>query len=169
MQSLREWALMLVFIALSGFIYWYLLPSGRISETAKTVVSLLAVASVCIPVFAFIGGADTSLSFFTEENGETSVFEPTDYYIRTAEKIVAEKLSLIIGGYTDSAFEIVTDIHITGDACIDIEQVSVIFETYPEKLPELSLAIEEALGIAPVFSLREKEDAEGPAYRKIQE
>ena len=55
MKELREWALMLVFISLASFIYWYLLPSGRISETAKAVVSVLAVASVCVPVFSFIG------------------------------------------------------------------------------------------------------------------
>lgn len=159
MKELREWALMLVFISLASFIYWYLLPSGRISETAKAVVSVLAVASVCVPVFSFIGQADVSLAYFSDGEEEPSAFAPSDYYAELAEKTVKEKLELIIKKYTDADFSVETDIHITEENCIDIKQVSVIFEKYPEKLPELSLEIESALGVPPVFSQKENEDA----------
>lgn len=169
MTGFREWALMLVFIALSSFIYWYLLPSGRISETAKAIVSVLAVAAVCIPVFSFIGRADVSLSSFMSEDGETSVFEPSDVYLAIAENTVNEKIELIVKKYTTNGFFIKTDMNISEDHAIDIKQVSVCFEKYPEKLPELSLEIEEALGIPPVFSLKVNEDAEEQTDRKTEE
>lgn len=157
MDTLRGWAVMLVFIALSGFIYYYLLPSGRVSDTAKAVFSVMTVAAVCLPLFGFFDGSARLFSELGAGGGGES-YAPFDAYADIARATVEEKLSLAVKKYTDGEFIIETDINISDGMCIDIKQVSVIFEKYPEKLPELSLEIEDMLGITPHFILRENKD-----------
>ena len=148
---------MLVFIALSSFIYYYLLPSGRVSDTAKTVFSLLTVTAVCLPLFGFID-SDVSLFSFPSDKDGTETHAPLDYYADIAVKTVEEKVTLIVKKYTHNSFVIETDVNITDDMCIDIKQVTILFEKYPDSLPELSLAVEKELGIAPHFALKVNDD-----------
>lgn len=167
MEELRDWALMLVFLALSGFIYYYLLPSGRVSETAKNVFSLLTVAAVCVPLFGLFGASEELLSGFgVDTPGES--YAPAEVYAEIARDTIEEKLSLIIKKHTGEPFFIETEIHISDGMCIDIKQVTILFGKYPDGLPELSLDIEAALGITPHFALKENEDDPKNTVGKIQ-
>ena len=148
---------MLLFTALAGFIYDHLLPGGRVSATARAVASVLSVAAVCVPLFGFFSNADNDLAF-SGLNGESGAYEPYSYYADIAVKTVEDRITNIVRAYTDNSFFIETDVNIRDDMCIDIKQVSVIFEKYPDGLEELSLAIENELGIAPVFALKEDEN-----------
>lgn len=156
-ERLKTWALCLVFIALASFIYYYLLPSGKVSQTAKTVISLVTVLAVCVPLFGFFEKGSTVFSDFSF-SAETEIFEPYSYYAHITETTVNDKVSLLVRQHTDIPFFIETQINISSDNCIDIEQVTVVFEKYPEKLPELSQNIEKELGISPKFRLKEKND-----------
>lgn len=146
-----------MFIALASFIYYYLLPSGKVSDTAKTVISLVSILAICVPLFGFFEkGSDFFSDFSFAE--ETELFEPESYYAEITAKTVEQKVSLITREHTDIPFFVETQINISQDNCIDIEQVTVVFEKYPEKLPELSQKFERELGISPKFSLKEKND-----------
>lgn len=159
---------MLVFIALASFIYYYLLPSGHISDTAKSVLSVLTVAAVCVPVFVFFNG-DEPFFYGFSSNGEAEPYEPYSYYADIAVKTADEKVSLIVRRYTDASFFVDVDVNISEDMCIDIEQVSVIFEKKPDGLPELSQEIQNELGIAPHFVLKETDDDKETDPRKTEE
>lgn len=157
-ESIGSWAVMLVFMAASSLVYHCLLPSGRISKTAGTLMSLLTVLCVMLPLYGIIAkNGEELMSPFSFNAEDTSMYEPYSRYAEIAKEALREQLSVIIERYTREEYRIEAEINISEDGCIDIKQVSVMFEKYPEKIEELSSEIEAVLGTVPVFGLKENQ------------
>ena len=55
MASLKEFAVMMVFVSVAGFIYCFLLPAGGVSRMAKNLLSAIFLLLVLSPLFSFVG------------------------------------------------------------------------------------------------------------------
>lgn len=147
---------MLLFVSAALAVSTFLLPSGRISKTAKAVLSVFMTFCVIAPVFGVIG----KNSIGKELEGIFSGFEAADVsdnaemFLNDAKLKIADVLSEIIKKYTDEPFFISISADIGEDYVIDIESVRVTFSVRPEKTEALALALEKELGFMPEFEVR---------------
>ena len=151
MEQLKTFALMLVFCAAAGLVYFLLLPSGKVSETAKGVLGAVLLFFALTPLFSFAGMEIPSFS----------AAEPQDYVgngdavLSAAEQAVLRTVEDTVRRFTDLPFETELEMHITEDYCIDIEQVRLIFAAGLEDCETLRQALAEALGTVPEVVIRE--------------
>ena len=48
MEEIKNWGLMLLFVSAGCMIYYFLLPSGNVSKTAKTAVSAIILGVISL-------------------------------------------------------------------------------------------------------------------------
>ncbi len=146
MQNIRGWGLMLLFISAGSLIYCFLLPSGNISRTAKSVVSITVLSAVFFPLFGVF--PDLS-SFVPELDSELQTESFEDYALSQARTAVEDVIDGVIKNFTSVPHKCEIFIDKTGDGGINIEYVGVIFSAEPQKKEGLRQALFEALGIMP--------------------
>ena len=137
---------MLIFISAGSLIYCFLLPSGNVSKTAKSVLSITVLTAVFLPVlgvFSDFSGFDTDFSY----EAETESFE--DYAITQARTAVEELIASVIKKYTSVPHKTQLIIDKTEDGSINIEYAGIIFSAEPQRSEQLRQALFEALGIMP--------------------
>lgn len=157
MENIRIWAQLLIFISIACLIYYYLLPSGNISQTAKAVMSAVVLAALCVPL---LGGVQ-NLSFnFSEEGAGNSenISSYMDYYIETAKRKTAEVIDEIVKKHTETDYKIEIDINIGEDNCINIEQARLIFEDEIQSSGELKRNIRIETGIEAQISVEKSNE-----------
>lgn len=156
MEELKNWALTLVFISVASLLYYFILPSGTVSKTAKSVISVLALCAVCLPLFSVFGTNGFSSEIFSESAPEPSV--PYDYYAAAARQRVEELIAGEIKKYTSVPYETEIDINIGEDNSIIIEHVRIIFSAQPQREDSLRKALFELLGIQPEIEVESTDE-----------
>lgn len=153
MEALKQLALMLVFCAAAGFIYYFLLPSGKISQTAKSVMSVFFLLCVLSPLFSFLGQELPSFG-----SAQPEAFPAYDEaFAEAAKRSVLAEADRVISQYTEIPYEISVDVHISDGDIINIEQIGIMFDEAPADPGGLAQALREALGAIPVITVREGE------------
>lgn len=146
MEELKKWGIMLIFISAGTLIYCFLLPSGSVSKTAKTVLSICVLSAVCLPLFgvfsAFSGG---EISF--SEAPEIDEFE--DIFVESAKAATENLIKETVRKYTAVPYETEIFIDKTKDGSINIEYVGITFSAKPQHEKEMREALYDALLIIP--------------------
>lgn len=151
MEELKGFALMLVFCAAAGLVYYLLLPAGNVSDTAKGVLGALLLLCVLTPLFSFFRMELPSFSF--EESAVTA--DGGEVLLAAAETQVRQLVEAVVREYTDLPFETELAMHITEDHSIDMEQVRITFPRDFGERAALTEALGEALGVPPDVAIRE--------------
>ncbi len=152
-EALRSAALGVLFVSAACCVYYYLLPDGKISGTAKRVLAVFFLASVLSPLFSLLnGGAVFSFGDVTTETQAPAALGPLVAAAEAAFRAAADET---IRAYTDVGYEIRIVSHITADNCIDMEQMTVIFEREFDGREKLAAALRESLGAAVETEVRD--------------
>ena len=152
MEALKHTALLLLYVAAAGFIYYFLLPSGRLSQTAKCVFAAFMLLCVLQPLFGLLRQPAAAVS------AASASFNAADYgapYAAAAERTVKRQIKEIVERHTDEAYEIYVSAHITPSLVIDIEQVRLRFRAAPPEWEALRQELASALGSAPELEVQE--------------
>lgn len=146
MEKIKEWGLLLLFVCAGSLIYCFLLPSGNISKTVKSVISVIVLSSVCIPLTAATGKGNI-LPDFSENSPE--IPDMYDSYVSTARAAVEMVIAETVKKFTNVSYE--TDIIIdkSEDGSINIGYIGIIFSAAPGHQGDLRDALYENLGIMP--------------------
>ena len=151
MEQIRSFALMLVFCAAAGLIYYLLLPAGKVSDTAKSVFSAVLLLAVLTPLFSFAG---MQLPASTAAPPETDAYD-ADILLAAVRQQIEKTLEAVVRQFTDQPYETELTMHITEDNGINIEQIRLVFDSdFAEREP-LMQALTQALGAAPEVVIRE--------------
>lgn len=146
MDGIKSWGLLLLFISAGCFIYYFLLPSGNISKTARSILGITVMSVVCIPIFSvtdFLGKVEPQF-------GEPpAMISPEDYLRTETENEINRIIGDTVKKFTDISYKTEINIDINEETGINIEQISVFFEKRPETLREIKEALYEALSIMP--------------------
>ena len=154
MEALKNFALMLVFLSAAGLIYYFLLPSGKVSQTAKSVLSVFFLLAVVTPLFSLSDALAPAFSFEAGYSEQTDFDEP---YLDAAKAAIIQLIGGTVREYTDEAYEVSVEAHIGADRSIEIEQVNILFDAEPPDRGALTAALQSALGFAPALTVREGE------------
>ncbi len=153
METLKSFAAIMVFIAAAGFIYTFLLPSGKLSQTAKSVLSALVLLCSLSPLFSLAGQAPPSFSAAEYEYKE----EYNGLWLQTVKETLAAEVRKTVSRYTDQPFELFIDANITETYIININSVRLVFRAAPAGIDELRSALCELLGTGAVLEVQEEE------------
>ena len=145
MDKLKSFALMLLFVSAALAAVTFLLPSGRISKSAKAVFSVFMTLCVVAPLFALLDIFSGFEAPDITENGSG--------FAAAAEEKIKDALGAEIDRRTDIPYNISLNTDIGGDFVINIESVRISFSERPENLDEIAFALEKELGFMPEFKL----------------
>ena len=151
LQELRSAVMTLLFCAVCGLLFHFLLPEGSVSRTAKTLVCLIMLCAVCAPLF----GVWEHLRGFESEGrifagfGERDTTFPVELYEREAAEAVKTVCGAIVGKYTDVPRRIDVDTHISEDGGMRIDRVRITFDALPEGKEKIEAEIAGECGVIP--------------------
>ena len=155
MDKLKSFALMLLFVSAALAAVTFLLPSGRISKSAKAVFSVFMTLCVVAPLFGVIGknGDPRALLDIFSGFEAPDITENGSRFAAAAEEKIKNALGAEIDRRTDIPYNISLNTDIGGDFVINIESVRISFSERPENLDEIAFALEKELGFMPEFKL----------------
>ncbi len=151
-ETLRGFAVMLVFCAAAGLVYYFLLPSGRLSQTAKGVLSAVFLLCVLTPLVTLVRGRLPEISP-TPENA--SVYD-YGYVEQAARETLTRTVEAAVRNVTNAPYELQADMYIAEDGGIHIERVSIVFGAYEPGAEALRDALTAALGFTPEMRFGEE-------------
>ena len=149
--SMRSAVMTLLFCAVCGLLFHFLLPEGGVSRTAKILISLIMLCAVCTPLFGVwqaLSGAGAERPVFGSF-GEPDTASAVDLYEREAEQAVRGVCEAIIKKYTNVGRKINVNVHISGDNTIQIEHVRITFDAPPEGREVIADEIAGECGVIP--------------------
>ena len=154
MEEIKNWGMLLLFISAGCFIYYFLLPAGNISRTARSILGITVMSVVCIPIFS----VTELIGVYDYEFGEPpAMITPEDYLRTEAENRINLIIDDTVKKFTDFSYKTEINIDINEETGINIEQILVLFNKRPEKLREIKEALYEALSMMPDVKV-ERED-----------
>ncbi len=137
---------MLVFVSAGCMIYYFLLPAGNVSKTAKTVLSAMVFGIICMPLFsAVLSISDMSFSFSAAPDMENL----DDLLVSQAKKATENIISECVKKYTDEEYKTEIFIDISDDSYINISKVIIIFSVRPAHEKDIRQELYDKLGIMP--------------------
>lgn len=146
MEELKNWGLLLLFLSAGSLIYCFLLPSGTVSKTAKSVISVVLMSLVFLPLFSAFGNMNSD-DFGLSGEYET---ENYDYFLEESVRTAAEEvIRTTVRKFTAVPYKTEIFINKTEDGGINIEYAGITFEARPQYEEKLRDALYEALGIIP--------------------
>ena len=152
MEVLKKISLLLLFCSAAAMIVRFLLPSGRISQTAKGAISVVLLFCTLSPLFS-LSLQQTAPRF--ELPAETPEIGYDELFFSAVEHTLRQQIARAVDGYTNAPYQIVASVHIGEDRSIQIEQVRILFDCVLEKPDALLEALTSALGFEPVLVYRE--------------
>ena len=152
-EQIKIWAILLLFVAVGGYIYYYLLPSSSVSDTAKAVLCVFSLTAVCAPLFGAFSDINTEIFDF-EVYSTKSNEDMLEYYANAARQTVEEKAYEAVRKYTAVSYKLETDINISDDYSINIEYIRLIFEKEIGETDALSRELEDVFGFIPEITVR---------------
>lgn len=150
-NDLKGAVMTLLFCAVGGLLFHFLLPDGSVSRTAKILISLIMLCAICAPLFGVwqslrvIGESGTIFS----GTGEPDTASVQEWYREEAERAVREVCDGIIRKHTNVGRKITVDVHITDDVAIRIERVRITFDAPPEGRKDIEKEIAGECGVIP--------------------
>lgn len=147
----RNAVLTLLFCAVCGLLFHFLLPEGGISRTAKILISLIVLLALCTPLFG-VWQAMNRVSGEVEisaEHDQPDTARAAELYKQEAERAVCGVCETIIRKHTNVGREIEADVNISDDFTIMIEHVRITFEAQPEGREEIRTEIANECGVIP--------------------
>lgn len=155
MDKLKNFALMLLFVSAALAAVTFLLPSGRISKSAKAVLSVFMTLCVASPIFGVIGKNGDARALLDIFSGfETpDITENGNAFAKAAEEKITDALSTEIRQHTNIPYNIFLSTDIGEDFIINIESVRIQFSERPDNLDEIAFALEKELGFMPEFEV----------------
>ena len=154
-EQIKMWAILLLFVSVGGYIYYYLLPSSSVSQTAKAVLCVFSLSAVCMPLFGAFSHIDSDIFEF-ESYSTMNEEDALEFYADTALKTIEEKTLETVQKYTSVSYKLETDINISEDYSINIEYIRLIFEKEIGDTNELSRALEELFGFIPAITVQDE-------------
>lgn len=131
-EKLKTFSLLLVFVSAAGCVYYFLLPSGNISKTAKRILSVFLLSAAVFPLFSLFSSTGTGSLPFAEPAATAAA--DTEPLLRETEAALRREAERIVRNYTETPCEIRAEIHITEDYGINLERLTVTFERdFPER------------------------------------
>ncbi len=146
MEEIKNWGLMLLFVSAGCMIYYFLLPSGSVSKTAKTAVSAIILGVICLPVFGF---GEYSGSFSFEENDPPRTESFDEMIIESAKTAVENIIDETLSAFGELEYRTEVFIDKNDDGSININRVNIIFARRPDNEREIREQLKEKLGIMP--------------------
>ena len=146
MEELKGFGLMLLFVSAGSLIYCFLLPSGAVSKTAKTVISTVLMTLVFLPLFSVFGSLSEEDFSFSGSYGTEDYNSFLDEAVKAATEDVIKKT---VRKFTNVPFETEIFVNKTEDGNINIEYVGITFSAKPQYEKEMTEALISALGIIP--------------------
>ena len=118
MAELKNWGLLLLFLSAGSLIYCFLLPSGTVSKTAKSVISVVLMSLVFLPLFSAFGNMNSD-DFGLSGEYET---ENYDYFLEESVRTAAEEvIRTTVRKFTAVPYKTEIFINKTEDGSINIE------------------------------------------------
>ncbi len=146
MENLKSWGILLLFVSAGSLVYCFILPSGSISKTAKSVLSVCVLSCVCFPLFGvFSAFTDYEINF----SSVPDIKEYDDIYIDSVRTAAQELIEEIIRKYTFVPYKTEIFIDKTDDGSINIEYVGITFSAKPQYEKEMREALYDALLTVP--------------------
>lgn len=146
MDDIKSWGLILVFVSAGCMIYYFLLPSGSVSKTAKAVLSSLVFGVICMPLFSvIISVPDMSFEFSSAPDME----DFDGFVLSQARKATESIIEECIKKYTDEEYKTEIFIDISDDSFINISKVNIIFQVRPAHEKDIRQELYDKLGIMP--------------------
>ena len=152
-EQIKIWAILLLFVSVGGYIYYYLLPSSSVSDTAKAVLCVFSLSAVCVPLFGAFSGIDSDIFDF-ESYSTMNEEDALEFYADTARKTIEENTLATVQQYTSVSYKLETDINISDDYSINIEYIHLIFEKEIGDTYDLARALEEVFGFIPEITVQ---------------
>lgn len=146
MEEIKSFGLMLLFVSAGSLIYCFLLPSGAVSKTAKSVISILLMSLVFLPLFSVFG------SVSTEDFGLSGSYKTEDYNSYLEESVKAVTRDVIketVVKFTNVPYKTEIFVNKSEEGNINIEYVGITFSAKPQFEKEMTEALTAALGIIP--------------------
>ena len=140
-------------MSVGGYIYYYLLPSSSVSQTAKAVLCVFSLSAVCVPLFGVFSEINADIFDF-ECYSTMNEEDALEFYADTARKTIEEKTLEAVQKYTSVSYKLETAINISEDYSINIEYIRLIFEKEIGDTYALSSALEEAFGFIPEITVQ---------------
>ena len=153
MEALKQLSLLLLFGSAAAMIVWFLLPSGGVSRTAKSVISVFMLLCALLPLYSF---KNLSWPRFSAASDAPEA-DYGELFTSAVKQALGAKVKEVVTKYTDVHYLIVAGVHINGDHSIEIEQVRIVFDYPVENAGALVADLTEALGLEPVLAYREGE------------
>ena len=150
-DDLRGAVMTLLFCAVCGLLFHFLLPEGSVARTAKILIGLVMLCAVCAPLFGVwqslrgVGGEKRIFGRF----GEPDTAFAVDLYEKEAERAVCGICEAIVKKHTDVRRKIAVDLHISEDGAIRIERVRITFDAPPEGREAIEDEIAGECGVIP--------------------
>ena len=93
MEEIKTWGIFLLFLSAGSLIYCFLLPSGSISKTAKSVISIVLMTLVFMPMFSVF----SSFSFADADfSGEYETQNYDDFMEKSVRSATGEVIKNIV-------------------------------------------------------------------------
>lgn len=146
MNTLKEWGLLFLFVCAGSLVYCFLIPSGNISKTVRSVVSVIVLMSVCIPV---AGLFDTDIRDWDFIEKAETVPDMGEVFAEEIKASVNELIADEIKKYTTVSYKTEIIIDKNEDGSINIGYIGIIFSCEPQRKNELREALFSVLGLMP--------------------
>lgn len=146
MENLKSWGMLLLFISSGCLIYYFLLPSGGVSKTARSVLGITVMSLVCLPLFSVTDYLENMDFSFSEP---PDMVTPDIFLVKSCENEINAVIDETVKKFTDISYKTVISIDITDDNSINIEHIKVVFKERPDKLREIKEALYEKLSVMP--------------------
>lgn len=156
MQSLRQMALLPLFLAAGCFVYYYLVPSGGLSKSVRCVLSVIFLTSVCL-LFCKISD-NIGLPDYSPEQYQTEIEQPYVFYENAAKKLAEKTAADIVKRYTNVPVEIQVSVSSEENDIIRILSVELLFDALPEGKEKMTEELTKEFGFVPVIRVKNQNE-----------
>lgn len=135
MDSIRQWALCLIFSAAAGTLVTVISPRGSMEKTLRAVVGIFIVAAICTPLTKLSADGLTLSAFAPAEDSAEN--EKLNEFILDGYKTASEKTILQVAEKRGIHVEnIAAEMDINSDGCIIIHNIIAVIKEIPQKEKE---------------------------------
>ena len=142
MEQLKSFALLLMFCAAAGFVYYVLLPAGKISQTAKSVLSVFLLFCALTPLFSL---SEFQTPVFSAD-GAAAMEAYDEVFLNEAKAAVLRQADAVVKKYTNLPYTANIEGHISAGQCISIDRIELVFSAVPPSFDGLRQELADVFG-----------------------
>lgn len=151
MDAIKEWSLGLCYVSCACMIAYYILPSGKLTESTKRIISVLCLSALTIPLIT--GGMSLpEIDFDPPGNDATDISGQISGQLCTAaESRIKSALEASVNSLYSGEYEIFVTADIQPDNSILINEIRVVLHSGEGDVRAVRSQIEVDAGITPVI------------------